>query len=100
MGTPESAAAPVTPNPGPDWQAIGTGDFSASDTDSDILCQNMATGQVSVWEMDGNTRIGGGPVAANPGTDWKAVGTGDFNVDGHSDILLQKRPAARPRSGK
>ena len=47
------------------------------------------TGQASIWEMDGNTRIGGGPVAPNPGTDWKAVGTGDFNGDGHSDILWQ-----------
>jgi hypothetical protein len=39
--------------------------------------------------MDGSTRIGGGPVSANPGLSWTAVGNGDFNNDGHSDILWQ-----------
>ncbi len=28
-------------------------------------------------------------VSPNPGTAWKAIGTGDFNDDGHSDILFQ-----------
>jgi hypothetical protein len=39
--------------------------------------------------MHGNALIGGGPVSANPGPSWNVVGTGDFNRDGHSDILLQ-----------
>ena len=51
---------------------------------SDILFQNKSTGQVSVWEMDGTSLIGGGPVSANPGLSWHAIGT-----DGGSDILLQ-----------
>ena len=51
---------PVTPNPGTSWKAIGTGDFN-KDGHSDILWQNTNTGQVSIWEMDGNTFIGGGP---------------------------------------
>jgi hypothetical protein len=34
------------------------------------------------------TLIGGGTLA-NPGTSWKAIGTGDFNGDGNADILLQ-----------
>ena len=46
-------------------------------------------GQVSIWEMNGNTLIGGGAVSPNPGPAWKAIGTGDFNGDGLSDILLQ-----------
>ena len=29
------------------------------------------------------------PVGPNPGPSWKAIGTGDFNDDGHSDILWQ-----------
>jgi hypothetical protein len=74
---------PVSPNPGPSWHAIGTGD-SNNDGDSDILFQTASTGQVSVWEMNGNTLIGGGPVTANPGLAWHAIGT-----DGGSDILLQ-----------
>ena len=39
--------------------------------------------------MNGTTPIGGGTVTPNPGASWKAVGTGDFNDDGHSDILWQ-----------
>ena len=39
--------------------------------------------------MSGNTLIGGGPVSSNLGPAWKAIGTGDFNADGFSDILFQ-----------
>ena len=39
--------------------------------------------------MSGTNVIGGGPIASNPGLSWSAVGTGDFNHDGHSDILWQ-----------
>ena len=52
------------------------------------VMQNTSSGQVSVWKMDGNIIIGGGPVA-NPGPSWHAIGTGDFNDDGKSDILMQ-----------
>ena len=56
---------------------------------SDILWQNGSTGQASVWEMDGNTRVGGGAVSPNPGPAWRAVGTGAFFSGGTSDILWQ-----------
>jgi hypothetical protein len=39
--------------------------------------------------MNGNSLIGGGAVSANPGPSWKAIGSGDFNGDGLSDILFQ-----------
>jgi hypothetical protein len=32
-----------------------------------------ASGQASVWEMNGNSLIGGGPVSANPGAHSQAV---------------------------
>jgi hypothetical protein len=32
------------------------------------------SGQASVWEMNGNSLIGGGPVSPNPGASWRAVG--------------------------
>jgi hypothetical protein len=50
---------------------------------SDILFQNKDTGQVSIWEMEGNTRIGGGLVSADPGLSWHAIGASG------SDILFQ-----------
>ena len=61
----------VSPNPGPSWRAIGTGDFNGGGG-SDILFQNTS-GQASIWEMNGNTLIGGGPVSPNPGSSWRAV---------------------------
>ena len=69
---------------------IGTGDFN-KDGLSDILWRNAGSGQVSIWDMNGNTKVGGGPVLPSPGTVWTAVGTGDFNGDGFADILWQNR---------
>jgi hypothetical protein len=39
--------------------------------------------------MNKNALTGGGAVSSNPGPSWKAIGTGDFNGDGFSDILFQ-----------
>ena len=80
---------PVSPNPGPAWKAIGTGDFTDDGFSDGILWQNKSTGQASIWDMSGNTLVGGGPVSPNPGPAWKAIGTGDFNKDGSSDVLFQ-----------
>jgi FG-GAP-like repeat len=86
-GTKLIGGGAVSPNPGPGWKAVATGDFN-DDGHADLLFQN-ANGQAAVWDMNGGTPIGGGPVSPNPGPAWKAVGTGDFNHDGHSDILWQ-----------
>jgi len=56
---------------------------------SDILFQDVSTGQIAISEMDGHSQIGGGPVDLSPGLSRTTVGTGDFNNDGHSDILWQ-----------
>jgi uncharacterized repeat protein (TIGR03803 family) len=56
---------------------------------NDILWQNTSSGQASIWDVNGDTRTGGGALSPNPGPSWRAVGTGDFNDDGHSDILWQ-----------
>ena len=78
----------VSPNPGPSWKAIGTGDFNG-DGDSDILFKTI-NGQTSIWEMNGDhpdrRRCPSAPILGRLG---KQIGTGDFNADGHSDILLQ-----------
>ena len=38
--------------------------------------------------MNGTNVIGSSSLG-NPGPSWHAVGTGDFNADGHADILWQ-----------
>jgi hypothetical protein len=48
----------------------------------------MSTGQASIWDMDGNEVIGGGPAGPNPGTDWRAVGAGDFTATGHAEDIV------------
>ena len=78
----------MTPNPGPNWRAVGTGDFN-NDGESDIVWQNASTGQVSIWEMHGNKLIGGGPVTPNPGTPGRRSEPAISISDGLSDILLQ-----------
>ena len=64
---------PASPNPGPTWHAIGTGDFNG-DGFSDILWQNDS-GQASIWEMNGTSQIAGGshPAGPNPGSSWRVV---------------------------
>ena len=62
---------PVSPNPGPSWHAIGTGDFNG-DGFSDIVFQNT-TGQASIWDMNGAALVGGGAVSPNPGSAWRLV---------------------------
>ena len=52
---------------------------------SDILFQNKGTGQVSVWDMDGTSLIGGGKISATPGPS----GAPSEPALGGSDILLQ-----------
>ena len=90
-------ASAGSPQPGPSWHAIGTGDFNG-DGKSDILWQNTS-GQAAIWEMNGTNIIASPALSPKPGPSWKAVGTGDFNGDGKSDILWQNT-TVRLRSGR
>jgi FG-GAP-like repeat len=62
-------------------------DFNG-DGKSDVSLQNVGSGDVAVWLMDGST-ITSGAVVGSPGTSWKIVATGDFDNDGKADLLLQ-----------
>ncbi len=59
-----------------------------------LLWQNTSTGQVSVWELSGNTAGQAGP-AADLGPSWQAVRTGDFDGDGRSPTSCGKRQRSR-----
>ena len=74
-------------------QSWGSGDVSPNASltftlDPSILFQNTG-GQAAIWEMNGVSLVGSALLGANPGPNWTAVGTGDFNDDGQPDILLQ-----------
>ena len=69
---------------------------------SDIMFQNSVDGSCYVWELNGSSPSATTqqPTSANqpfphgfvgwaPGNVWQAEGVGDFNGDGHSDILFQ-----------
>ena len=63
-------------------------DSLLSGTQSDLLLENIATGERVIWQMNGGNIAG----SANLPTftaGWHFAGTGDFNGDGRSDIVLQ-----------
>jgi hypothetical protein len=78
-------------NPGPKWHAVETGHFD-DDPATDILFQHD-DGTVAIWLMGGwqlpDGAIAASAAVANPGPDWKIVGTGDFNGDYKADILFR-----------
>jgi FG-GAP-like repeat len=87
---------PSLAKPGSGWYIAGIGDFNG-DGNSDILWRNGAANQI--WELNKTGRINKGQnsitdnytgAILKPPSDWKVVGTGDFNRDGKFDILWQK----------
>lgn len=70
-----------------DWHVVGTGDFNG-DGKSDILWRNDS-GALTDWlgTSTGGFTANDANVLASVPTDWKVVGTGDFNGDGLVDIL-------------
>ncbi|MCX5806050.1 MAG: FG-GAP-like repeat-containing protein [Proteobacteria bacterium] len=52
-----------------------------------ILWRNTATGQNSVWLMNGIEFLSGQSLNQVPDPNWALVGVGDFNGDGNPDIL-------------
>lgn len=83
-------AAPIQlpPVPNPDWKLLGTLDFN-DDGKPDLFWQNLSTGQISLWRMNGT---GIAQVEQLVGIDrvqpgWRAAAFADFNGDGHDDIV-------------
>jgi hypothetical protein len=52
-----------------------------------------SNGAVAVWELTGFT-ISKSGIIANPGPAWHVASTGDFNLDGKTDLVLQNNNGA------
>jgi hypothetical protein len=63
-------------------------DFNA-DNRFDLMWQHHASGHVSTWTMSGTTMTSGVLMTPSqvPDTNWKVVGRGDLNRDGHVDLV-------------
>ena len=84
----------VSYSTGPEWQVVGTGDFNG-DGFSDILWQRTTDGALSDWlgQTNGSFTVNSN-VDFHTGSEWKVVGTGDFNGDGIDDILWRRNDGA------
>ena len=73
-----------------DWKVAGTGDFNG-DGINDLLLRRD-DGWLTDWlgTQNGGFTNNGANTALFFTTDWKVIGTGDFNGDGISDILLRR----------
>src|SRR5581483_10230200 len=72
------------------WYLTGTGGFN-SDGHPDLLFQNHSTGQMAVWYLgytDGAVIQSAAYVNQSQVTSFPAVAAGDFDGDGHPDILF------------
>ncbi len=73
-----------------DWTIVGTGDFNG-DGQNDWVWQHRSLGLMAVWFMNGQIQIGSSLISPSSTGDlnWLITGVGDFNRDGHPDLLFQ-----------
>ncbi len=80
--------------PDPNWEVAGTGDFNG-DNQTDIVLRNNVSDQNLIWYMNGTDIISEGLVGRAIGDPfWQISGTGDFNGDGQTDIILRHQSPA------
>ena len=76
------------------WKIVASGDVNG-DRKPDLIWRHQSQGWIAAWLMDGIRLLDSVPL--NPGavTDpaWTITGAGDFNGDGHTDLVWWHRTA-------
>ena len=95
MGGPEGRviqSSPVILTAAPGWNAKAAGDFDANGW-TDIVLQNSATWQVSIWFKGGahGLTVLSAPIIHTAAANWHVVAAGDFDRNGSIDLVLQNR---------
>lgn len=75
---------------GANWDAVATGDFNGDGT-SDVLMVNAGLGNaLNYWATDaaGSAQWAGFAGLGPIGSDWTVAGTGNYNGDAFTDILI------------
>jgi hypothetical protein len=71
----------------------GGRDFDC-DGHNDLLWYEAATGKTQVWYMDGLRHLGDAALDVtedlDPSNGWRLAGVGDFNRDGHPDVVARE----------
>ena len=91
-GTTLTGVVATSPAPEPisNWLIMAVADMN-SDGHADLIWQNLATGELRVWHMNGMTQTDSVTLAysVTPSTGWQIAGAGDLNGDGHPDLLFR-----------
>jgi Subtilase family/FG-GAP-like repeat/FG-GAP repeat len=78
------------------WKVVAVEDFDR-DGNPDLLWQKDDDKSLLVWFMTGTTRVRASFITPTTPDDmtWRVVATGDFNGDGHPDLLWQRDVTAQ-----
>lgn len=88
-GTTFTGGSFLSPNPiDANLQVVGVNDFTG-DGSPDLLLQNQLDATVSLYKLNGLTRVGLQTIQGAASTPWRVVATGDFNGDSQPDIAWQ-----------
>jgi hypothetical protein len=91
-------SAPIVQVTGLEWFVDGTGDFN-HDSTSDILEHRTVGGNTDVLAVTLNNNVEQSvSLLGTIGADWQIDGTGDFNNDGTSDILMHRDSSSGVRT--
>jgi hypothetical protein len=97
-GTTMVSGDPLSPGAVPDtgWEIVATADLDR-DGNTDLVWQHATQGLVSAWLMNGTSLVEGRLLSPSTvaDTDWRIVGSGDFDGDGHADFVWQHRTSGQ-----